>query len=615
MALDLTASANKLAGTTGLALQGALTLAAERSGTYVATLGQSNGTNDTAAINAALANPLGIPKRVIGLPGQTYKIGSPLVIGTRTTLDMTGCEVVLNAGSNCNMVQNRAVEDVQRTVSDATMTAASATLTSATAAFTSADVGRSVVVSGAGYGSGVHCATISTITNATTVTLSDAAVVTVNAATAKVYTRDRDVRLIGGTWTAGNNQDGPDDPRRHALRFRRVDALTVRGIKGSSTGGKYFICPGDVTKLVVVDIDLDVSSDGVHVQGPASNISISNVRGYTGDDGVAIETTAGPGIYVQYIDVQGSVTDVNVDKVHLRTTANIYKHFNVGSHYTFRRVTIRDITGHILGNNTGLSLTTGTIDDVIVDGVAITGATAAISVQIDQSANRIVVQNVFHRGGSQAVTVTAGVVVRSLICRNIDAVEGTSGSHPIRVAGTVTDMTVDGFKADLGASANFVHMVAGGVVTRLRVSNGRAEAAGSGAVVNCEAGTLTRCQIRNVSTSNLTWIVACNIAGVTVHLSDIDATSLTGALFVGAAGNVIVRGGGGLDLSTTSSSISGTLRVVGPSFPIDAAIPNSRAAGDTLYNTNAARACGVGMAMWTGTTWQNLATGLTYTPA
>lgn len=80
----------------------------EQAGRAVSQLDKSNGTDDTAAINAALA--AAAPAAVLrGKPGESYKISAPLVIRTGTTLDMTGCRVTLLPGSNCSMVQNRQV--------------------------------------------------------------------------------------------------------------------------------------------------------------------------------------------------------------------------------------------------------------------------------------------------------------------------------------------------------------------------------------------------------------------------------------------------------------------------------------------------------------------------
>lgn len=72
-----------------------------------------------------------------------------------------------------------AVADV-RQASDGVTTASSTTFTSATAAFTSGDTGKRIIISGAGTAGAPHVASI-TYVNATTVTLSAAAVATTSA--------------------------------------------------------------------------------------------------------------------------------------------------------------------------------------------------------------------------------------------------------------------------------------------------------------------------------------------------------------------------------------------------------------------------------------------------
>lgn len=80
-----------------------------------------------------------------------------------------------------------------RTVTDAGITSGAATLTSATAVFTSSDVGRRVLVVGAGSGGGAGgflSTTVSAFTNATTVTLAANATATVSNARMWIGTDD-----------------------------------------------------------------------------------------------------------------------------------------------------------------------------------------------------------------------------------------------------------------------------------------------------------------------------------------------------------------------------------------------------------------------------------------
>ncbi len=75
-------------------------------------------------------------------------------------------------------------------LTDAAITADAATLTSATASFSDADVGKSVLVMGAGADAATLTTTIDSVTNGTTAVLSDNAGTTVSAATAYYGTDD-----------------------------------------------------------------------------------------------------------------------------------------------------------------------------------------------------------------------------------------------------------------------------------------------------------------------------------------------------------------------------------------------------------------------------------------
>jgi len=75
-----------------------------------------------------------------------------------------------------------------RTVTDAAITSGQSTLTSSSAAFTTADVGRAVVVAGAGSGGGTMSFTITAVSSGTTATLNRSATTTVSGAVARIGT-------------------------------------------------------------------------------------------------------------------------------------------------------------------------------------------------------------------------------------------------------------------------------------------------------------------------------------------------------------------------------------------------------------------------------------------
>lgn len=130
--------------------------------------------------------------------------------------------------------------------------------------------------------------------------------------------RDAKITIIGGTWIrnaggpAGAGVDG-DASGAHSIFLRHVDGLLIRELKVSSTGGKYMIAVGDVTNFHIADITGgNLSSDTVHITGPARFGLVENVNVVTGgDDVVATTTTDYPG----YSDVHGDITDLTIRNI------------------------------------------------------------------------------------------------------------------------------------------------------------------------------------------------------------------------------------------------------------------------------------------------------------
>lgn len=289
--------------------------------TYAATAGLSNGTDDRAAIqvllNAARTAGRG---SVRGLPGQTYLLGAPLIVGTGTTLDMTGCKVALTVGANSNLLRNYADVNPLGSAADASMTTGSNVVTTALAA--TAAVGQTLVVAGAGgNGNGPLVGNVTAAT-ATTVTLTTLdgrpanATATVSAAAVTVFGRDVGIQIIGGVWDRGANAGAAI--RNYGLCLRHVDKLVV-DIEGytATANGKFAIAVGDVSRYRISARGLDNTSDGVHIDGPAYMGEIPRVIGGTGDDLLAF-TCAN---YSANQDVAGDIIDCVVGEVRSTATA------------------------------------------------------------------------------------------------------------------------------------------------------------------------------------------------------------------------------------------------------------------------------------------------------
>jgi hypothetical protein len=587
-------------------------------------LGASNGTDDTSALNAMLT--LNAGKVLKGNAGQTYKISAPLVLRSDTTLDMTGCKVVLIAGSNCNMLQNRSAVTAVRSVTDGATTLDSTTLTSATANFTSADVGRSVAVNGASSnpGGGGWGATIVSVTNTTTVVLDGKAGKTATGCTVSIHNRDSNIALIGGTWDHGYVISAATPLDLHITRWRRVDGLRIRGARMVSTGGKFAFSIAHCDRFWVQDIDFANASDGVHVMGPATRGTVTGLKGSGGDD-IAV---LGAGEYPTSQDVSGDITDMLLQDIQAVSNFQLVKVFNATTTQRIGRITIRNVKGKSLGASlidlgSADASGTGNIDEILIEDVV--GTPAA--------------------GGS--LVVMNGVGFGDVTCRGLrikDTVDAAGVSLNGVYNTTVESLTVDDISARVPLGKNrLVYVPSGSTVKTLRVSNTHLEAKSdnSGGQTLTLSGTVTRAfltnafqnygdalvslasgaavflTIRNAELANGYIGVAHNGAGGHDLTFDNIKYSVTGGFYrLNSTGTATVRWGKMIRALGTlvARSASQTFRSVDAPVVaqgLDLSWTASQQAGDLNFNNNAALACGAGLCLYNGTNWKNLYTGAT----
>lgn len=275
--------------------------------------GDSSGVTDVATLNAAIADD-----RYVRLtPGGIYYANAHLELVSHTLLIAHGATVNLVDGVLTNLLRNAAVA-ATRSVSDGSATDGSTTLTSATADFTAADVGAQVAVWGAARGSSAWYGTILAVIDAQNVTLSCHADVTIANAVVDIYgNRDSDITILGGSWTTPDLSAGTTMLTQYASCFRRIDKCTVRGMEWTtagarSQGGRYALSFADVTDLEVENIYYpSTSGDGVHVRGPATGVTIRDIRGNTGDDMVSVGTAYANAIS----DTEGPLTNITVENI------------------------------------------------------------------------------------------------------------------------------------------------------------------------------------------------------------------------------------------------------------------------------------------------------------
>lgn len=270
-------------------------------------------------------------------------ISGPIVLHSNNTLVLEGDMKFsfLPSVTSGPMLENASVTP-QRTVSDGAIMSGSNVLISASANFTSSDIGRMAAVMSAGpLVNGTQrllFGQIGAVTNSTTaqlvvpysVTIATPAGSPLNAShtvsgvTVKIYTRDSNITVKGGSWDRGGvagdacatpadgSGNGCGATRFHSLLFRHIDGITISDLSISSSGGKYSIDCGDCTNENVQRIRLSTNSDGVSTAGPAKNVVIRDITGTTGDDSISILPADSP--YLE--DVRGNITDYLAESIH-----------------------------------------------------------------------------------------------------------------------------------------------------------------------------------------------------------------------------------------------------------------------------------------------------------
>lgn len=546
-----------------------------------------NGTDKTAAINAALATgvAVGLTKEV-RLVGE-FTISAPLVIASKTKLDATGATVTLAAGSNCNMLRNTAV--------------------------------------------------------------------------AATGTRDNGIEVTGGRWIRGTSSGSGIN--MHTMCFRRVDGLRVRPTYISVGAGKYAVNLGDVTKFEVDHIDFSTTSDGVHINGPASAGSVHHITGTTYDDSVAITGND----YAAYADVSGNVTDVMIS--HINTTSTVANNVKVlaGQGCTVDDIVVEHVRGTCaqngvwLGDDNGQATTDNgthgvlTVRDVNVSGTQAssctvfgnlaTGAKALILsdlalvvglgtyvLNLGVDAAGVVDQLIVERprvgdgmAGKRLVALrtTAGATVRNVVITSPRAREVSNtvlfeATPTVVNTVTITDPQVS---ATDTSSTNWISLASGSTVGTVTIRGGRIAGGRGVADVRCpatvvltgglevSAGTNGLNRLANLyGTSAIKWV----FGEVTV------AATMNRYLIVNETASLTVIG-------TPSSVVPSTLDIIQRS-----AAQTVRVAGTTLstdlqlltpQNEDVVRAfvakgtiAAGATAVYRGGIWKDLYAGTTYTP-
>lgn len=307
---------------------------------YVRMIGPSNGTDDTAWINALLAQP-GYYR---GAPGETYKV-TQIVQGNGTTLDMTGCSVQRLALDRSVWISGNQTPIVDLAVASIAADSNDVTLSS-DAAYAGILVGHWVRISGAGGPSAPLVAKVTAKNpSGRHLTLDRTAKATVNNQFIKAYTEFNNVHVIGGKWGTKNDTLTGNTSEQHTFRPRFIDGGSLRpeGVYSSlGGGGQYALSIGAVKNFTASVDDIYYGRDGIHITGPAENVTIPHIAGRTGDDTVSITATdyLGP-----LSDVAGDVSGVRVGRINGQSGRSAFKAI-AGLNCTVDKIKVESIAGY-----------------------------------------------------------------------------------------------------------------------------------------------------------------------------------------------------------------------------------------------------------------------------
>lgn len=199
---------------------------------------------------------------------------------------------------------------------------------------------------------------------------------------------NENIALVGGVWDMHNegqslaeyqktrNWKGAYEPARYLgvlMRFNRVKRLTLRGLtlKDPVTFSTQL---GNLEEFTIEDITFDhnlkrTNMDGIHVHGNSRHGRITNLKGATNDDLVALNADDG-GIFEMS---RGPIEDVIVDGVWAKDGYTAVRLLSAGS--PVRRIRLANIFGTYRYNAVSFTNhkvhpgTASTFEDISIHGV------------------------------------------------------------------------------------------------------------------------------------------------------------------------------------------------------------------------------------------------------
>ena len=541
--------------------------------------GDTSGATDTTNINSALTTAavpasagtvtsfVGIPNTVILGAGQWY-INSTLIIGGFTTLDARLASITLVSGSNCLMITNVGSFPVATAGGscgsgsnyfhfNSSPNTVTNLLESAGATHGSGNnpnYGCSVTFPCA-FGSNTNAVFVANIRSLDNFYQAQFEVghntpSAVGSGTLSLYFRDSNITILGGVWNRGTNGSGGNNYTDHTMQFCMADGLVIDNPKCISSGGNglYAISLAAVTSVLVRAPVFDInpgqaswggystpgtSRDGVHINGPASNIRVENVYGSTGDDAVAITSSDFGNIAKYYA---GDVTNCTFENIMPYLCPQTVVKVMAGPNTTVSGVRAKWISSPygsrafwIGDDNRNVATIGGTIDNVTFEDVNTSQLNTSYPVYpsyiVGANLGRIKLRNISINGAANSYNL-------------IEVGLGANGSNQTTA---ITDLSIEGYYPQnwTGKAINFR---ATSTVTRFRFNDWDAPLTNYPLIAN--AGTISGGWCHDV-------LPAVNLTAQTASISSTSAYSVP----LSGTYRIIV------DAVTTTAGTGGTVTV------------------------------------------------------
>lgn len=537
-------------------------------------------------------------------------------------------------------------------------------LTSATANFTSADVGRAATIAGAGYQGAYELgdlyATITTVTNATTVILSVAGVTAVSAAGLSVYGRDQNITLIGDASTVLDDGIGSGLPSYYSTHFRRIDNFRMLGhgaqTRATTGGGHVMFSVGDLTDFLFDDwvFGGTVPAGGLQPCGPMDRFTISNVRGTVGDDFVALQGSGYGWNGGAVNDVQGDITNGHLfnlfpNSLGVGMAVKIFGGYtNAGIVTHVMAITVENVKGTVGSTQAGVDIHDDRggptwADQIIFRDISVaTPNLAADGSMVYLSASQMQTVRVENpavlkggtisaqaelvvcarASGSSSLTVTGvsvpvtasyldivripnspGSDVNNLTVRDVYVAGSGTGINVVANQGTLRSLTVDGVNGELPSGAYVVKSTSCLLNLNARNINATSAAFSLGTNGTYPMSMTWSDSVQGTSATAIT--AACPLL---LMLSNVAVNNAALVSYGGAGALRILSGHSVRWPVITTDAITGT-----GNWSVNGHIPADPATltptdGDTCWNTNAAYGSGVGPVVWRASAvqWRSL---------